>query len=206
VAHTFFEIDKSCTFDALYIQPIVFAVREKCLEQLQLMIDIKTEGESTLNEIIRLLVRYPDVFNDRSPVQLVISGNRPAPSVWRNYPRFIRFDGRPYENYTDEQWEYIAVVSDNFNRYAGWLTHSIDMPIAAKLKSVIDAVHRRGKKIRFWKTPDNEWAWENLLNLGVDFINTDKPQQLKSFFDKKTSLTTTYISAYYEHNNKRLFK
>ena len=187
VAHTFFEIDEACTFDALYLQPIVFAVRSGKAYPLQLMLDVKTRAVATLNRISQELARYPDVFNEKSPIKIVISGNRPTPSVWNTYPAFIQFDGRPDENYTHEQWQRVGLVSDNFNNYKLWWWGNPDLGTNTRerLKKALDIVHSKGKKMRFWKTPDNKAAWEVLTNLGVDFINTDSPNALKSFFENK---------------------
>jgi alkaline phosphatase len=186
VAHTLFEIDWTCTFDALYLQPIVFAVRSSRAYPIQLMIDVKTNAEATLDVISRQLARYPDVFNEKSIIKIVITGNRPPPSVWNAYALFIQFDGRPKENYTPEQWQRVGLVSDNFDNYTTWwYANGLSTKTCEKLKKIMDFVHSKGKKMRFWKSPDNPLAWEKLYNLGVDFINTDSPEALKIFFDGK---------------------
>jgi alkaline phosphatase len=189
VAHTLFEIDWTCTFEALYVQPVVYAVRSGKAYPMQLMIDVKTGAEATLDIITRELARYPDVFNDKSMIKIVISGNRPTPSVWNKYPSYIQFDGRPNEVYTSEQWQRVGLVSDNFNAYkTTWWGKDILCPkTCERLKKVLNYVHSKGKKMRFWKTPDNKAAWEVLTNLGVDFINTDSPCALKSFFENKAN-------------------
>ncbi len=187
VAHTPFDIDWTCTLDALYVQPIVFAVRSGKAYPMQLMIDVKTSAEATLNVLARELARYPDVFNDKSMIKIVISGNRPTPSVWSNYPSFIQFDGRPDEVYTPEQWQRVGLVSDNFNAYkTSWWGKDILCPkTCERLKKVLNYIHSKGKKMRFWKTPDDSRSWETLYQLGVDFINTDSPTDLKSYFEHK---------------------
>ena len=193
VAHTFFEIDETCTFDALYLQPLVFAVRSGKAYPLQLMLDVKTRSEATLQEIIRQLNRYPDIFseniaakNKKSLITIVISGNRPSPEKWIDYPVFIQFDGRPDENYTPEQWNRVGLISDNLDNYKNWWGNNILCPITcSRLKKVLEFVHYKGKKMRFWKTPDSPDAWKLLSDLGVDFINTDSPNALKEFFESK---------------------
>jgi alkaline phosphatase len=42
-------------------------------------------------------------------------------------------------------------------------------------------VHASGKKIRFWNAPDNPQSWQTLMNIGVDYINTDHINELGSF-------------------------
>jgi alkaline phosphatase len=191
VAHTFFEIDTDCTFDALYLQPLVFAVRSGKAYPMQLMIDVKTSAEATLQEITRQLSRYPDVFNAHSLVKIVLSGNRPHPQKWNFYPPIIQFDGRLDETYTPQQWQRVGLVSENFSNYKMvWWRKAVLCPnTCEKLKKIVDFVHSKGKKMRFWLTPDSPNAWKTLSDLGVDFINTDTPKALNAFFQAKMKET-----------------
>lgn len=184
VAHTYFEIDMSCTFEDLYILPTVHIVRTCKAYPMQLMIDIKSASISTLQEIVKQLSRYPDVFNDHSPINIVISGNRPPPSVWHHYPAYIQFDGRPDEAYTEAEWQKVGMISDNIRRYTGLFSSQISPQCYQKLKTLVNQIHRRGKKIRFWKSSDTEETWQTLMSLGVDFINTDSPQHLKKHIER----------------------
>jgi hypothetical protein len=62
------------------------------------------------------------------------------------------------------------------------------MPAAEreKLDAVVEAAHAKGRLVRFWATPDARSAtrqalWRELLSVGVDLINTDDLEGLKSF-------------------------
>jgi alkaline phosphatase len=46
-------------------------------------------------------------------------------------------------------------------------------------------VHAKGKKVRFWATPDFPEAWEVLLSLKVDVINSDDVAALASFIKQQ---------------------
>ncbi len=184
VAHTYFEIDMTCTFEDLYILPIVHIVRSCKAYPMQLIIDVKTSSTGTLQELVKQLSRYPDVFNEYSPINIVISGNRPPPSVWHYYPSYIQFDGRPDEAYTESEWQRVGIVSDNIRRYTGLFSNNISPQCYQKLKKIVNQIHRKGKKIRFWKSSDTEETWQTLMLLGVDFINTDVPQRLKKHIDR----------------------
>jgi len=50
-----------------------------------------------------------------------------------------------------------------------------------RLTQIIDSVHSLGKKIRFWNAPDASPAWKTLMNLKVDYINTDHLQELSAY-------------------------
>ena len=119
VAHTESKINSARTLDNLYLKPIAEVVRTCKTYPMQIVIDVKSHAENTLNEIVRQVSAYPDVFNDNSPIKIVISGHRPKPEKWTSYPSFIQFDGRPNEHYTAQQWQRVGMVSDKFKHYTG---------------------------------------------------------------------------------------
>ncbi|MGP4091848.1 hypothetical protein ACTWQJ_46865, partial [Streptomyces sp. KR55] len=57
-----------------------------------------------------------------------------------------------------------------------------------KLRTIMQAAHSRGQKVRFWATPDlagpaRDALWTELLAADVDFINTDDLLGLEAFLD-----------------------
>lgn len=54
----------------------------------------------------------------------------------------------------------------------------VRVPIPAnlkeKLKSYVGKVHANGRKVRLWATPDTLLGFQALLDIGVDYIGTDK--------------------------------
>lgn len=188
VAHDDAGIEKERTLEALYLQPLekilkknkgkVYADKNK---QMQLLIDIKTEAIPTLDALVALLKNYPLIMSSNR-VKLVISGNRPLPSAYATYPSFIWFDGRPAEEYDPAASKKLGLISDNYYRYARWNgTGTIAEKEKLALKAVIEKAHVMGKPFRFWATPDTEASWALCMELGVDFINTDKVNALANF-------------------------
>ncbi len=183
VAHAASQIQPNRTLDSLYLQPLVEAIRNQKMYALSILIDIKSDAETTLQEVVAQIGRYPTAFNDSSLVTFVISGHRPPPEKWENYPKYILFDGRPNEVYTDAQWQHVGMVSDGFNNYTSLAHTTIDDPsVFSKMKNMVKKAHEKGKKVRFWATTDNKKVWATLKVLGVDFINTDMPNELAFFF------------------------
>lgn len=184
VAHDKEHIKQSRTLEKLYLKPLEEAIKTGKAYPLVLLIDIKSQADSTLDAVVKQIAQHSAFFNGDSPVKFVISGNRPKPERWIYYPFFIQFDGRPTETYTDEQWQRIGMVSDNFEKYVTTKGQKdIDSITADKLKSVIENTHKQGKKMRFWATPDTKNVWKTLAEMGVDFINTDSPKALSKFLD-----------------------
>lgn len=184
VAHHASEIEPSRTLDSLYLKPLIANIRSGEMYPLSILIDIKSDAETTLQEVVRQIGQYPDVFNEKSLVQFVISGNRPKPDKWSSYPKYILFDGRPSEEYTEAQWERVGMVSDNFKNYIGPKKLDISHPaVSSKLSELVKKIHDKGKKVRFWDTTDDKGVWSTLVKVGVDYINTDTPEALKAYLE-----------------------
>ena len=193
VAHDRDELPTALTIDELYINPIVTQFKRNQGKAwanndhtLQLMIDLKTDEHPTLDILVKKLQQYPEVFDpsvNPKAVKVLITGNTPKPEDFKNYPDFIFFDGRPQYDYTPEQLERIGLVSDSFDKYSHWNGKgAIIAPEQEKLNQVINKVHNWGKPVRFWGTPDGVTAWNTFHEMGIDIINTDKPELCSDFF------------------------
>ena len=189
VGHDLNEIKSQRTLEEYYLSPM-----QACLEKnhqhiyadtnrhLQLLIDVKTEAVSTLTQLIKVLRQYPQLI-ENPHVHFVISGNRPDPEKFNTYPSYILFDGELLKEYTAPALEKIALLSDNFIKYAFWNgKDTIPGTGITKLKKAINKAHAVKKPVRFWASPDNPNAWQQFMQLGVDYINTDKIKELSEFF------------------------
>jgi alkaline phosphatase len=109
----------------------------------------------------------------------MISGNVPPTDTWKNYPEFIRFDGRPGIDYSTDQLKRVAMISTNFNAVCDWDGNGKLSEIQKqKIKAVMDEGHAKEKPVRFWATPDFEKAWRELMTLDVDVIVSDNVHAL----------------------------
>lgn len=172
------EIIGDRTIENLYFEPIQKVLALKLGEQkaIQVLIDIKSEAEPTLKELVAVLEQYPDIIWDKD-ITLVISGNRPSVDTYPNYPPYIKFDYQSLENIAnDKVWDKVALISLNFKKISPWNgLGRLTADDLDKVKTTIDKAHSYGKPFRFWATPDTKTAWRALADLGVDFINTDMP-------------------------------
>ena len=195
VAHGKREIKAERTLDKLYIEPVVLRFSQNSNkawpdsdQKLQLLIDLKTPVDPTLNILIAKLSKYPQVFDravNPNAVQVVITGNMPAPVDFGKYPSFILFDGRPTQIYSPEQLERIALFSENLKNFTSWKgTKPLPDADRKKIEEIVKTVHQMGKKMRFWGNPDMPEGWSTLMQLGVDYINTDKINDLAKFLTK----------------------
>lgn len=188
VAHNLRETQAGRTLEEYYIKPLQTCILKNgghpfadTSRQLQMMIDIKTDSIATLNALIELLKRYPAVINTPY-VKWVISGNRPAPSLFVSYPSFIWFDGVLHSTYSKDELSKVAMLSDDLRHFTRW-DGQAEMP-AAEWKTLQEAVsrsHALGIPVRFWDAPDFPHAWDRLIHLQVDYINTDHIAQLADY-------------------------
>jgi YVTN family beta-propeller protein len=187
VAHDNKEIKPARTLQKLYLDPINTHISK--ITKLQLLIDIKTDAISTLEALIKLLQTYPEIIQSNR-IRLVISGNRPPATQWITYPSYIQFDGRLETEYTTEQLSKVALLSESYFKFvkpsSPWPLHENDRQ---RLKQVIQQGQQLGKPVRLWAHPDFPEAWEEMMRLGLDYINTDKIIALSDFLTSRNKQT-----------------
>jgi alkaline phosphatase len=149
------------------------------------MIDLKTEGVSTLRAIVDLINKYPELIKS-SNLEFMISGNVPDPKKWTDYPSYIFFDGRPGTPYSPDQMKRISMISTSFSSLSRWDGRGqIPGDDRKKMQKLMDDAHANGKKFRFWATPDSPEAWNELMSMGMDVIVTDDVAGLVRFLSSK---------------------
>jgi hypothetical protein len=191
-AHNRVDIKPERTFRNLYLLPIlsqteknggsIFPQKD---QSLQLLIDLKTPAVETLDALVKLLAPYQDLLAPKGSVKIVISGNTPAPADFSKYPPYIYIDGRPEVSYTPSQLERIGLISQSFQKYSKWNGEG-DLPEREKkaLSRTVQDIHRLQKKVRFWGTPDNIHTWRTMMELQVDYLNTDHVVQMGDYLKK----------------------
>lgn len=209
VAHTSKEIEQHNTLKKLYLETLSFKLKSLTgkvypdNKPLTLMIDIKSDADATLKEIVQQLQTFPEIISNKN-IKIVISGNRPLPQYWAAYPEFIYFDGRLNENYSPEELSRVEMISEDFQKLAVWNGKGVlTQADLQKINEAIKKGHDQHKKIRFWGTQDNVNTWMTLMNLKVDFIGTDNVVDLAKFInDFKTSFyqNTEFHTAYMPKN------
>lgn len=184
VTHAEDEIIAGQTLDKLYLERLSSLDKSGELRELQLLIDLKSEAYATLEKLEAVLRKYPELIHG-DKVKIVISGNRPKPEDYKNYPDFIWFDHQNLEELNVIDLEKVALVSSSYKNYSVWNGYGrMTAPDLDKVKNAISLAKASGKPFRFWATPDTKTAWARLSRLGVDFINTDKPARAKQYLDK----------------------
>ncbi|SFG89093.1 PI-PLC domain-containing protein [Pedobacter insulae] len=195
VAHSKKDKDLTRTINAMYLDPIANWTKDdakrgvKTNYGFRLMIDLKDSWSDVYPVLRREIEKYGKLFDkgkDKNAIQIVMSGNRPADSLYHKFPSWVYFDGLPNINYAKADLKRVTMISDNFAAYSKWKGVG-EIPAAdkLKLKKVIDQAHRLNKPMRFWGAPDTQECWQQLADLGADIINTDKIVECKTYFEHK---------------------
>ncbi len=192
VAHNREDIKPERTLRALYLDPL----RERAKQNngrihpgkppLTLLIDLKSDAESTYRRLDRMLAEYSDIFSSFGPTEChnraiiaIVSGNRPFELMQSQEIRYAAYDGRLSDLDSDAPAHLIAMISDNWGKHFTWRGEG-DMPVEErqKLHDIVYKAHSAGRTVRFWGAPDRpsparDALWNELVSAGVDFLNTD---------------------------------
>jgi hypothetical protein len=199
VAHSIFEVRKARTLAALYLEPLSERVKKNSGRvysdgpEFTLMIDLKSAAEPTYRALAKELAKYDAMLTvvrdgkvERRGVNIVLSGNRPHALVAAEKVRYVGIDGRVGDLDSDTPADLMPWISDNWSNHFEWDGRG-EMPAAerAKLDDFVRRAHARGRKLRFWGSPDRLDAWRALSAAGVDLINTDDLAGLAKFLREK---------------------
>ena len=188
VAHEFESIDSTKTLQSTYIEPLLQLVLDEDprVRNLYLLIDIKTEAYQSLEAVIEAVevlapFTYPSIKNG---IHLVISGNRPSPKDYLNYPVHISFDCQEIDLTPIASWPKVTMISLSFRRFSNWNGETVlTKDEGERLTSFIKRAKTFLKPVRLWAVPDTPKAWNWSIESGLDYINTDQPQKVREFLD-----------------------
>lgn len=198
VAHDRKDVRPERTLEALYLAPLRARIREnggrvfRDGPPITLLVDVKSEALSTYVALETVLATYADILTvfetgrERpGAVTVVVSGNRAPSEVERRSRRYSALDGRAGELDSSAPVALYPWISDNWNKVSAWRGTG-DFPAAdlATVRSWVARAHARGRKLRFWNTPETAETWAILRDAGVDVIGTDDLPRLRDFLTK----------------------
>ncbi|MFI6082889.1 phosphatidylinositol-specific phospholipase C/glycerophosphodiester phosphodiesterase family protein [Streptomyces sp. NPDC051217] len=205
VAHEPATLDPTRTLRSLYLDPLRDRVRANggavyrgYRRPVQLLIDIKTDGAAAYLELHDQLRAYRSMLSTYShggvrhgAVTPVISGDRAARvPMEAQRTRYAFYDGRLEDLGGTARASFIPLISSNWTTSFTWLgVGAFPAAERAELHRVVRTAHSGGRRVRFWATPEaagpaRDAVWTELLDAGVDHINTDDLAGLESFLAK----------------------
>lgn len=191
------------TLENLYLKPLAERIARNGGQvykgyavPLTLMIDIKTDANRTYKVLKVLLEKYNEIFTRYSngtiyngPVVAVISGNKPYQAIAEEKTRLAFIDADLRYVATMSNLNLYTMASCKYAKIIKWTGHG-PMPAYEKmrLKDYVAQAHRSGQKVRLWASPESSTVWHELLNCGVDLINTDKLAMLRGYLTNNSPL------------------
>lgn len=191
VAHDKKAVQAERSLKELYLDPLIYALQKDTSRRVCLLIDIKEDYKTTLPLLIKELRPFSAyLMTTAHPgrVKILVSGNRPVPQHYKDYPAFLFFDDDLVLPHTRAQWDRVGQVSLNFERYSKWKGVGL-LPEADRQRIIhtIDSVHIfTHKPVRFWGAPDSSSSWDTQINFGADIIGTDHIEQLAAYLSKRS--------------------
>jgi hypothetical protein len=202
VAHDAKDVKPERTLEALYLKPLEQRVKANGGFVLvknvpfTLLIDIKSDAETTYAAIDAVLARYASILTvtrealqTPGPVIVVISGNRPIETIGKQTIRYAAVDGRSEDLLKPElaaahllPWISSEWGDNNPLTNFQWKGDG-PMPTAERqrLRDYVRKDHEQHRKVRFWATPENPEFWREQVDADVDLIGTDQLSELERF-------------------------
>lgn len=188
VAHSKSDIRAQRTLKALYLEPLLKELSADTSLRVKLLVDIKEDHKVVLPLLVQELEplkQYLSTEQAPNRLTILISGTRPPPAEYKNYPEFILFDNDLSLSHLPNEWNRVGLVSLPFTKLSAWKGEGdISRKDKKAVRHIIDSVHSAGKPIRFWAAPDMETSWKLQMKLHADLIGTDKIDELSRFLQK----------------------
>lgn len=198
VGHDEKDLSTERTLEALYLAPLRDRVKANGGRvypdgpEVILLVDIKNRPEETYQALTALLRDYEDVVTSFAEaretlrgVRVVVSGGRPLSLMLEQTTHYAAYDGRIPDLEKDYSAQFMPLVSASFATAFPNAAVPLDEATRTEIRRLTDAAHAQGRKFRFWATPEDEVLWAELLELGVDLINTDELKRLAEFLIRR---------------------
>lgn len=187
VAHTRSQVQPGKTLQSLYLNPLRERIRKnggrvyRNGPEVTLLIDIKSSWQNTYPVLREVLKQYADILSTfesghkkTNAVIAIITGDRSRDMFAGESVRYAAFDGDLSDLDSDTPADLIPWISSNWSATFKWRANGPILEAEqAKLKDIVTKAHAHGRRVRFWGAPDNAVFWREMLNAGVDLINTD---------------------------------
>ncbi|MEO6521715.1 MAG: phosphatidylinositol-specific phospholipase C/glycerophosphodiester phosphodiesterase family protein [Mucilaginibacter sp.] len=196
VAHIFPMLRRKKELENMYFKPLFDRINGDTTNvtlpayPITLMIDIKSGADGTYRKLEVLLDKYKSIISGyeggkfvERQITVVLSGNKPMKMLKQQGSRLAFIDADLMKAHQDTvSTDIYQMASCKYSRLVKWNGKG-EFPEAQRerLCNYVRMAHKNGEKVRLWDSPDNHSVWKELLNCGVDLINTDKLVKLKDF-------------------------
>lgn len=182
----------------LYLDPLQARVKERGSvhgdgQSFLLWIDLKSGDAALLPVLHGLLGQYPMLTvyagteTRPGPVTAILTGNAKLKKAYITtyHPRYACRDGNafsPADRPADNGWLWYAL---RWKDYVAW-NGKEPMPSETekRLRELVASIHAKGRRVRFYATPETELYWRKAQEIGIDLISTDHLRELHDFLER----------------------
>lgn len=198
VSHVKLGLNKKPTIDALYLTPLIESIKknrgkiyDKDSIPVTLMVELKNQRETAYTRLKEYIEPYKKYFCQwqgdslihKGVLTLLITGGAPHNTILADSIRIATVDGGIGDTVQSVSSILVPRISEPWNKYFIW-NGAGKMPKEEQktLNKLVAAVHKSGKTLRFYGAPDNYGVWKQLLNSGVDWINTNELKPFAEYY------------------------
>ena len=195
VAHDAKDLRPDRTLAALYLDPILACARAgtdpgrgPCPHghPLTLLVDVKRGGatavsllEAELEPLLPWLKRIEGGRLVDGPIEVIVSGARPADAIAGRRDRLLFLDGRVRDLESNPPVALMPLISSSFRPVAGaYGFRGLDDDAKTRIGELARRTHAQGRRLRFWGHMEAPWVWSTLVDHRVDLIGSDVPWAL----------------------------
>ncbi|QYK53348.1 MAG: hypothetical protein KF824_00310 [Fimbriimonadaceae bacterium] len=191
VGHDRASAEKGGSLQAMYLDPLVRLPKVanrlgKGWPEIQLLVDIKADGEKVFPILQSLIAARASTFStdkEIRAVRVVVSGDRPIDLILASKTGWLALDGRPGDVGKAIPVRRMPLISESWTA-VGW-NKNVELSAENQklLNDFVGAAHREGRKFRFWGVPDRVDFWRLMVDTQVDWVNTDQPSRLREWME-----------------------
>lgn len=202
VGHEPWDLRRSRTLQSLYLDPLRRNASTLATTPLNLVVDVKTAARSSWAALGPVLDSYADLLTTWTrrngvwqvrpgPVSIVLTGNRPVTDLAALTRRCVTIEGRAADASSTYPAQFLSDISVEWTTTFRWRgVGAMSTADRTELTNLVATTHARGRKLRFWNTPDDPGPartalWTELLAAGVDRINSDDLDGLAQFLRQR---------------------
>src|SRR2546423_3864538 len=195
VAHKPEEVDPHRSLQSLYLDPLRQRIADHNGsvygdgETLILLIDIKLDPANVYPALRAVLQPYADLLTHYSPqkkngpITVILTGMQPARKILMDdADRVVASDGSLQDLISNPSADLVPWISGEWEKSFQWKGTGV-MPEdeRAELAQIVRQAHEQHRMVRFWGAPEDTNAWREFRSAGVDWINTDRLDDVKEF-------------------------
>lgn len=207
VAHNPVMLGAKKSIEEMYLDPIASMVQSRDSRfpysseyPLTIVIDIKTNGDSTYKYLRLILEKYPNLITRYqyarevvypAPLRIILSGSRPVNPILIEEINLVKIDmGMPYFSLfrpdTIDPRRIDFIIGQINNSYYSVLSFNGNgkpmVEDSLKLNNIVTQAQQIHSSVRFYAAGNNKKIWTYLLDGGVDYINVDNLNKFSKFY------------------------